>query len=228
MGLRLILLWVFICASQFACCQSNVIVLKKCFSEPLEGFPSKNHTCQKLSFVGQTLDYKINYSFNGWQIIDSVAYQNDKGKLCAKFFQPVYDVENRIVKSYELLNVDCNQVTVFLNEIKDKYGLSRDYLANLNFLLSKNPEKTEKGYQFNGGIIPSLFTKYGIPYDKLLKAFSFNIEDNMIKADSFMYDTLTLSRKYEYESGQLKEVKISIKDRDENILSQFREVFELK
>ena len=228
MELRLVLLWLFLCTSLFACCQSNVIVSKKCFSEPIEGFPGKNYTCQKLSVVGQTLDDKINYSSNGWQIIDSVAYQNDRGKHCAKSFQPVYDVGNRIVKSYELLNVECDQVNVLLNEIKDKYGLSREYLANLNFLLSKNPEKTEKGYQFKDGISPSLFSQYGIPYDKILKTFSFNIEDNMIKADSFMYHSLTLSRKYEYESGQLKEVKIFIKDRDGNILSQFREVFELE
>ena len=228
MKFKLIFTCLLIAVAQIGCSQDKVVVLKKCLSESTESFPSKNSTCQKLFFVNQALTYKLNYSFNGWQIIDSIAYQNDSGKHCVKFFQPVYDVENRIVKSYELLNVDCNQTNVLFNEIKDKYGLSREYLANLEFLLSKNPEKNEKKYLFKGGIIPSLFSQYGIPYDELLRAFSFNIKDNMIKADSFVYDSLTLSRNYEYESGLLKEVKILVKDREGNILSQFREVFELK
>lgn len=62
----------------------------------------------------------------------------------------------------------------------------------------------------------------------LLKAFSFNIEDNMLKADLFIYENFTLSRNYEYESDLLKEVEIFIKDREGNILFQFREVFELE
>ncbi len=228
MKFKLVFTYLLVAVAHIGCSQEKAIVLKKCLSESTESFPSKNYTCQKLSFVNQVLNYKVNYSFNGWQIIDSIAYQNDNGMHCVKSFQPVYDIENRIIKSYVLLNVDCNQTNVLFNEIKDKYGLSREYLANLEFLLSKKPEKHEKRYQFKGGIIPSLFTQYGIPNDGLLQAFSFKIEDNMIKSDSFMYENLTLSRNYKYESGLLKEVKIFVKDREGNTLSQFKEVFELE
>lgn len=228
MRFKLVFTYLLIAVVQVGCSQEKAVVLKKCLSETTESFPGKNYACQKLSFVDQSLVYKINYSYNGWQIIDSIAYQNDGEKHCVKSFQPVYDVENRIVKSYELLNVDCDQANVIFNEIKDKFGLSREYLADLEFLLSKNPEKNEKGYKFKSGIIPSLFTQYGIPYDGLLKAFSFNIDDNMIKADSIVYSNFALSRNYEYESGRLKEVKIFVNDREGNILSQFREVLELE
>jgi hypothetical protein len=228
MKFRLVFIYLFISVSQVACSQQKEIILKKCFSESTESFPSKNYTCQKLSFEGENLVYKINYSYNGWQIIDSIAYLNEGGKDCIKSFQPIYDVENRTVKSYELLNVDCNQKIVSFNNINDKYGLSKEYLGSIQSLLSKHPEKNNDEYKFKEGIIPSLFTQYGIPYNEPLSAFTFKIEGDVLQDDSFVYESFILTRNYEYENELLKQVKIVVKDRSERIISQFTETFELE
>jgi hypothetical protein len=204
------------------------IILKKCFSESTESFPSENYTCQKLSFEGENLVYKINYSYNGWQIIDSIAYLNEGGKDCIKSFQPIYDVENRTIKSYELLNVDCNQKNVSLININDKYGLSKEYLKSLLFLLSRHPEKNNDEYSFRDGIIPSLFTEYGIPFNEILSVFSFKKEGDVLQYDSFVYESFVLTRNYVYEHGFLKQVGIVVKNRNEKILHQFIETFELE
>lgn len=227
MKLGLIFVCVFISASQVACSQQKEVIIKKCITEPTESFPSKNYACQKLSFEGHNLIYKINYSSNGWQIIDSIAYLNEGEKYCIKSFQPIYDVENRIVKSYELLNVDCNQTNESFNNINDEFDLSREYLESIQFLLSKNPEKNNDVYNFKNGIIPSLFTQYGIPYNETLSAFTFMIKDNVLQEDSFVYESFVLVRNYEYENGLLKKVRIKVKDRGKRIIYQFTEIFEL-
>lgn len=232
MKIKLMLIYVFISLSQVGCSQQSNVILKKCFSESTKSFKSKNYICQKLIFKEQNLICKINYSSNGWQIIDSVSYQNEGGKYCVKSYQPLYDVENKSVKNYELLNINCNQVKESsydnLLQIKDKYDLSSVYIDNIEFLLSKNPEKSVKGFIFKNGIIPSLFVQYGIPYDELLNALTFNIKNKLLKDDSFVYKNFVLTRNYEYDNGLLKEVRIEVRDRKERIISQFREVFELE
>lgn len=208
-------------------CQNKAVVLKKCLSEKSEGFPSNNYTCQKLYFVDGSLVCKVNLSNNGWQIIDSITYQNEGGKLCVKTFQPLYDVENKMVRSYDLFNVESYQTNESFFETKDKYNLSKEYLFNLDFLLSKKPEKTEWGYFFNFGFIPSLFTQYGIPANEILKTFNFIIEDSIVISDSFIYENFILFRNYEYLNDQLKSVVIFIKDRNGKIIFHFKEVYEL-
>jgi len=231
MKARLLLAYLFF-IGHVACSQQNVIIQKKCFSVATESFPAKSYICQKIFFSGQILIYKVDYSYNGWQIIDSVAYQKEGLKYCSKSYQPVYDFENRTIKSYQLLYVDCNQVKVSSNDkfpkINDKYGLSREYLYELELLISKNPERNAGGYKFNGGIIPTIFGQYGIPYDETLYAFTFSIKNSVVKEDSFTYEHFILNRSYQYENGFLKEVKIVIKDGEERTISQFREVFELE
>ena len=230
--IKLIFTCLFLGMSQMACSQQNVVILKKCFSEGQESFPSKNYTCEKLFFNGQKLSYKINYSSNGWQIVDSVSYQIEGSKLCAKSYQPLYDIENRRVTDYQLNSVDCNPNEVLsndrLSQINDKFYLSREYLAALNFLLSKDPKQTDNGFLFDGGIIPSLFTQYGIPYDEPLSTFDFTIEDGVIKSDSFVYENYVLKREYEYKSRMLEEVKIVVTNRKGVETSEYREYFEIE
>lgn len=215
-----------------ACSQQDVVILKKCFSEGQESFPGKNYTCAKLFFKGQKLSYKINYSNNGWQIVDSVSYQREGAKLCAKSYQPLYDVENRKVKDYQLNSVACNPNEVLsddkLSQINDKFHLSKEYLATLNFLLAKNPKQTANGFLFDGGIIPSLFTHYGIPYDEPLFTFDYTIKEGVIKSDSFVYGDYDLIREYEYKSGVLKEVKIVVANRKGVEILEYREYFEIE
>lgn len=228
MKFRFVFIYIFALASLVACSQQNEIIQKRCFSESTESFPSKNYTCQKLFFEDENLIYKLNYSSNGWQIIDSIAYLNERGEDSIKSFQPIYDVENRTIKSYELLNVDLSQKNVLFNNIGDKYGLSKEYLESIQFLLSKYPEKNNDTYKFKDTIIPSLFTQYGIPYSESLSTFTFKIQDDMLQNDLFVYDSFVLTRNYEYENRLLKQVKIVVKDRSEKVISQFIETFELK
>jgi hypothetical protein len=228
MKFKLVFIYFFIYVSQVACSQKKEIILKKCFSESTESFTNRNYICQKLSFVNQTLIYKINYSYNNWQIIDSVTYQREKEKYCIKFFQPVYDITNKVVIKYKLLNIDCNHTNIIFNNINDTYSLTRDYLESIEFLLSKNPVKNNSEYVFKDSIIPSLFTRYGIPYNEPLISFAFEIKNDIIENDSFIYENFILTRNYKYEKSLLKEVEIVVTNRDKKNIFQFYESFELK
>lgn len=107
MKIELILTYLFLALSHISYSQQKEIILKKCFSESTESFTSKNYICQKMAFEDQYLIYKINYSDNGWQIYDSIVFKKEGEKFCIKKYQPIYDVKNRVLKSYELLYVDC-------------------------------------------------------------------------------------------------------------------------
>ena len=230
MKIKLLFVCIFFTISQVGYSQKSNFILKKCFSKSTQSFPNKNYICQKLILKGQSIIYKLNYSSNGWQIIDSVVCQKKGGKYCEKFYQPIYDVENRFIKNYELLNVDCIQIKKSsyddLLRIKDEYNLSKEYIDNIEFLLSKHPMKSIKEYSFKNEIIPSLFTQYGIPYDELLSVFTYKLESRLLKDDSFIFKNFVLTRNYVYNNGLLKEVRIEIRNREEKIISQFREVFE--
>lgn len=112
----------------------------------------------------------------------------------------------------------------------DKYGLSKEYLLDLQFLLERNPMRKDDVFQFKGGIIPSLFQQYGIPFNESLLIFSFTKGgNNLILSDSFSFDNYTLTRKYMYNSNNvLEEVQIIVRDKKNKSTSQFREYFEIR
>lgn len=228
MKIRLVLISFIFSFSHIGCSQDIMIIFKKCFNESTESFPSKNYKCQKLYFENENLVYIINYSLNNWQIIDSIVYQYGKGEYCIKSYQPIYNIENSTIDSYELLNVDCNQNILSVNSLNDRYSLSKFYIRSVEFLLSKHPEKYNDEYKFKDGIIPSLFMQYGIPYNESLNSFSFKIDAGMLRNDKYVFKNFVLTRNFEYENGILKKVRILIKDVNENVISDMIEMFELE
>ncbi len=230
--MRFTCLYIFIGLSQIACFQQEVRIIKKCSSSGNESFVDKNYICQKLFYEEQKLIWKVNYSYNEWQIYDSIYYEYKDSNYCVKTFQPTYKEGNKVVAGYQLSNVDCDQGKTFpsgyFSQINDQYLLSRPYLRDLNFLLQLSPIISDNEFKFKNGISPSLFSQYGIPYNELLDSFSFVVnQDDLIESDNFYFINYTLKRKYRYENSRLQDVIIIVENKRTNVVSEFKEHFEI-
>jgi hypothetical protein len=230
--MRFICFYIFLGLSQVACSQQNTRINKTFVSEGSESFPSKNYTCQKLFYSDQNLVWEINYSYNGWQVYDSIYYEIKDSKYCISTFQPVYDEGSKTVSNYSVGNIDCEQEKDFSNKdlalISDQYFLSKPYLSDLNFLLQRNPINQGNVFKFKTAISPSLFSQYGIPYNELLSSFSFIVSiDNQIESDEFYFSNFTLKREYHYQESRLEEVVITLINKRTSSTSKFKEKFEI-
>jgi hypothetical protein len=230
--MRFIYLYIILGLSNVACPQQNTRINKTCISDGSESFPSKNYTCQKLFYSDQNLVWEVNYSYNGWQVYDSIYYEIKGLKYCISTFQPVYDESSRTVSNYSIGNVDCKQEKGFSNKnlalINDQYSLSKPYLNDLNFLLQRNPINQRNVFNFKSAISPSLFSQYGIPYNELLSSFSFIVNrDNQIESDEFSFSNFMLKREYHYQDSRLQEVVITLVNKRTSGTSKFKEQFEI-
>lgn len=230
--MRVIYIIVFLFSYLTACSQQEVKIIKECYFSGNESFPNRKYICQKMYFQGKQLMSKIEYSYNGWQVYDFTSYKYIKDGYITELYKPIYDLESRIFKGYELESTDTVQHKILsgkLVKINDQYHLSKPYLYDLWFLLERNPKNENNIFKFKYGIIPTLFSEYGLPYNELLKSFTFTIsQDNLIEGDVFFFQDYIVRRKYKYnEYHRLKEVQITIENTKDNIISEYRESFEI-
>ena len=230
--MRVFCLYIFIGLSQIACSQNETRINKTCDFEGSASFPSKSYTCQKLGYSNQQLVWEVNYSNNGWQVYDSLYHEIKGSKYCIKTFLPLYDEGSKIVLKYNTGDVDCEQPkgisNKFLASVRDQYFLTKPYLDDLNFLLELTPINQNNNFKFETPISPSLFSRYGVPYDELLSSFSFVVgEIKLIESDNFYFLGFTLKRDYQYEKRRLKTVVITLVNKNTNSSTVFNEYFEV-
>lgn len=229
--MRLFYFFISISLSFTACSQENLKVVKMCSSSGDESFIDKNYKSQELFFKGENLIGQINYSYNGWQIYDSISYENKGLNLCVKTFTAQYNVEERLFEKYAFEGVNCDEEINFsnryLNNVNDKYFLSRPYLKDLDLLLGFHPHKNGDEFNFKEGVIPSILTKYGIPFNEKLNSFSFNItsENNLISNDEFYFSGYIVKRKYEYVNSVLRSVIITIENKKTSVVLKYEEKY---
>ena len=227
--MKIITMFLCFAFSQIVLSQQQVMIQKKCTFEGSETLPSRSYICERLFFEKEDLIYRIEYSYNGWQITDSITYERTNGKCIIKDYQAQYDFNNRVINHYLLLYVDStlikNSLNNELSKINDRFNLTKDYLDDLNFLLERNPINEADTFKFEDGIIPSAFIKYSIPYNEILYEFNYSVKDNLIKNDSFTFENFIVSRKYYYKDKMLQKVLIIVEDKRKAATSKFGEYF---
>lgn len=221
-----------ITVSLFDCTKKNTKIEKYFFSKGTSSFISKDFKSKDMYFENDILISEVNYAYNNWQIYDSIYYYKKNNLLCNNTYVPQYN--DRIIIDYKLKDIDCkningNLINVKLNKISDDFKLSKYYLMDLELLLSNNPLKVnENKYVFKQGLIPSILSDYGIPFDENLFQFTFNIDkDNLIKSDFFEYDNYNVERYYSYHNNFLNEVNIIVTNKKNDIVRNYKEQFKI-
>lgn len=222
----------FVCLVFVSCSQKQNIIVKHCdFVGKDKSFSNyQNVVCGKFYFEYDTLKAKVNYSRNGWQVIDSIFIKNENGNYCELYFIPNYNGGYRKLSGYSFDKRECMETSKnlnLINSLDDKYRLSNEYIQNLNFLLTLNPEKEKELFRFNESVIPSIFLNYGIPVNEALQYFSYNINSNKIVDDMFCFDRYIVKRSYYYDKqGMLKKVYILVENKEENVKLKYYETYE--
>jgi len=229
--MKIIYLFIFISISQVACSHKNenIRIIKECSSE------GKTHKCQELCFKDSSLIWELNYSYTGWQIIDSIYYNLEDSVNYAEVYFATYeeDSDSTSVPHYEFRYFNKNQNNYLkskpFSKIADAYFLTRSYLKDLKMLLELKPIKDSAGFLFEKPVIPSILTQYGIPYNEQLSSFSFELNDSgsLILKDSFTFDNYIVKRNYSYQNDVLEKVVITITKRKNGQIKEYIEVFKL-
>lgn len=220
-----LLLFCLIHSCEFTHSQDKATIIKKCFSSKTESFPSREYTCQKIIIKNEQIVYKIIYSYNGWQILDSITYEIKGNQTCIKSHFPIYEPSTLLLKEYQPNATKCFNRNDFQIEIKDKFGLSEEFITPIYFLLSQQPVKSNETFRFSKDLAPSLFTQYGISYNEQLMSFQFKIKDGLLYDDRFEFENYTLTRKYSYAEQVLNKVDIHLFNTKGDTLSEFTEIF---
>lgn len=228
--MRLFCFVISVCLSFSACSQNEFTIVKHNLESGNGSFVAKDYKSQELYYKGESLISQINYSNNGWQIYDSIAYEKRGMKLCTEIFNAEYDVRKKLFKGYGSSSVNCDKGILLssdlLNKVADKYFLSKPYLEDLDLLLSYNPNKLNDEFRFEEGFAPSIFTKYGIPFNAVINSFSFIIDkDNLIKSDVFYFAGFAVYREYKYSESILEKVIIRVENKTRSLNRRFEEKF---
>lgn len=219
---------VFLFQSLSACSQQKVEIVKKCRFDGNQSFPSRDVICQRIYIEGGVPVSKVEYAENGWQVIDSLVFERTEKEICCISYNPQYSLKTRKIEKYERVGRNCKEeggLIKPLKDIEDEYGLTREYVKDLQFLLNQDPTQSNSVFQFEEGITPSLLAQYGIPFDELLYSFSFMINDNLIKKDAFYFKNYILTREYKYDKKRLLEVQVIVNDKRYKTMSKFKEYF---
>ncbi|HBX21778.1 MAG TPA: hypothetical protein DEF88_15175 [Porphyromonadaceae bacterium] len=175
---------------------------------------SKKYKTQELFFKKDKLLWAKNYSYNGWQIIDSLSYEYSDSIIYRHIFYPIYDETKRSFIKYKFMRTQAELRHAFsnniLSSINDNYHFSKCYLKDIDLLLNSEPIYENGVYKFPDGMIPSILLNYGIPYNENLYSFSFKIKENLIIEDSFDFLHYFIRRKYNYDNNILQKVIIEV------------------
>jgi len=215
--------------------QQAAIIIKTCdvSKDSSRSWPVRKYTSSKMYYKGAKMLSKIDYSFNGWQVYDSITYKYIGHNSIEMSYRPIYDIKNKAIKRYKLESNDTlpqKPLYGILSEINDQYYLSKPYLSDLSFLFKQKPLKENDTFKFNDGIIPTLFSEYGIPYNEQINSFTYAInQEGQIINDAFFFENYTVKRQYIYtKSKRLKEVYVIIEDSLNHTNSEYRESFAVR
>lgn len=196
-------------------------------------YPSfKNDTIisKESYYKDSLLNYEKIYAYNGWQVLDSIVYDKN---LCFKVYQPNYDIENKIIKSYSYSYSDCYKVDYKLGEtllFKDSFMILSNYYSTLEFALindSFSLKKSENCYVYKFKVPDTLllFSNYGIPDTEVLLSLSVKLKQNLILEDEFDYKNFNIKRKYYYKEDILKKVQITVWNKQAKTQKIFYDIY---
>lgn len=169
-------------------------------------YDSNNRLIDKQHFTPiDIIDCKSQFSLR-----DHIGYRyNSRGELLEKNILKGFDQEG--------LNDSISKKNgVNYIEVKDSLQLLKDYLKDINLIIShvgiKDVVKTKSGsvsiysYRFND--VPAILTDYGVPSNELLIAFTIYVEDEKLIKDKFQFENYSLTRTYSYKNDLIQNVSV--------------------
>lgn len=210
--------------------QNTVIVIEEVYPNTNESFVDNPYISSKRVYEDLDLVYEIDYSYNGWQIYDSIVYVDNFDTCYLIEYSPAYDFERRKVLYYELSYViDCkmqrNLEDTNLTKYSDEYKLLNKYLIDIEELLRINPIQKDSTFCFEKNTKPRLFLNYGIPIDETIFYFSYSIHERKICNDRFVFENYIVNRDYIYYNDMLFKVTITIELLLNNEIWTFKETY---
>ncbi len=222
--LIIIVIVVSICSCATKTKHENVLVSR------LRTYDNLEVKIQEFHLRGEEKIWEKNYSYNGWQILDSIVY----GEAKTIVYIPDYG-DTRKIKNYNKeekpIDQNLNPVKPFSKLLKDKYQLSTIYIKAFETVydltdMSIMEESLSKTLKTN--FIPSILTNYGIPYNELLDSCSYSIsQKGLLHNDNFYFENFHIQREYFYDGLKLTTVKISRVNKNDNQRIEIIEKFKI-
>ena len=186
---------------------------------------------QEIYIKGNKTFLEKNYSYNGWQVLDSIVY----GENEIVTYEPQYGDTREIVKYSK--RESTSEFTSKSNEtfkypLKDKYELGNLYLKDIESIYESMGIKTfeiksENNLKVN--FIPTILTRYGIPFNELLDSCKYSITNGgLLENDNFYFENFTVNRDFEYDGLVLKTVNIVRVNKVNNQTERIIEKFEIE
>lgn len=186
---------------------------------------------QEIYIKGNKTIWEKNYSYNGWQVLDSIVY----GENETVTYEPQYGDDREFLKYSK--RGSTNELTSksnapFKYPLKDRYELGRLYSNDIVLiyeLLGTKTFETKSENVLKTNFVPSILTMYGIPYDELLDYCTYSVtKKGLLQNDNFYFENFSVSRDFDYEGLVLKKVNIVRVDKVNNQTERFIEKFKIE
>lgn len=215
---RIMLFLIFCVGSTLSFAQDAVIwkhVLR--FSE--DRYLPKGYIASKYRYCDNTLLYKMNYSDNGWQVIDSITYKKNNELWYISYFDT--DASLRLHHRFSDTTQNLHYTNNALHYTIDKYGVLPFYLDGINELIfickKQSPHLiqthiSDTCYFFFKDVGHTLlFAEYGISMEETLMMYCCYIgKHGVYDWDKFCFSGHTVVRCFEYDTqGNLCKVVIT-------------------
>jgi len=213
-----------IIVSVFISCGENV--QKEKLITKYRTYNNSDKKIKEIYIKGNNRIWEKNYASNGWQVYDSIVFNNDKSTI----YKAEYNEGTRdVFKYYDSVEVDLTpsrHKQKLYKLLIDKYSLSHKYIDDIAFILEtmKTEEseiKTKDNIKTN--YIPSILVNYGIPYNETLDSCSYNIESGLLKSDTFFFENHKINRQFTYNEQVLSKViteRIKLKNNERVIIQE--------
>jgi hypothetical protein len=207
--------------------QDNIII-KKITSRGINEV-----TVKEIGYKDKTRIWEKNISSNGWQVLDSIAYNPEKSES-PNYYEPVYSENSKSIEKYILEedyfnSTELNKTNPIGDIVKDKFSLSSYYISVIDDILrTSNIDSASLNLTDTiiANYIPSILTHYGIPWNQLLDSCYYHINnEGFIEADKFYFNNYILEREYQYEDSILRQVNISVEMKRSGKIKTFTEKF---
>lgn len=216
---RILLLFMIICTCTKLSSAQDVAVWKHILRFGNDRYMPLGYIASKYRYHDTTLLYEMDFSYNGWQVYDSVAYNNNNGVWYISTFCPDSNFQFYLRSSDTTENLFNKNVDIHYNT--DKYNILSRYLNDINFLISTyntdsnllswNNLGDTSCYYFIDADYTLLFAHYGIPMKDYLEKYCCHIgKHGEYDWDIFSFLEYTIVRSFDYDiHGNINKVTIT-------------------
>lgn len=198
----------------------NVVIWKHVLIFSNDMFLPDSYISAKYSYRDNTLLYRLDYTDNGWQIIDSISYTKSDGLWYVTHFDDIEHIGFKLHYGHSDTTQNLHYTNDDIHYTIDKYEILSDYLDKINDLVlfcKKEPQYLKQVhisdtscYSFRDVNHTLLFAWYGVSIQETLYTYCCHIKGNgEYDWDRFCFSECTITRRFEYDAqGDLCKVTV--------------------